>query len=48
MEGASSKFGGSPKSFQLMTVEEEWGGEGMRPSSPHPFFAQQIFRTQPR
>ncbi|KAM9081393.1 LOW QUALITY PROTEIN: Na(+)/H(+) exchange regulatory cofactor NHE-RF4 [Megaptera novaeangliae] len=43
--GASPEFGGSPKSFQLMTVEEESGGR-ICLSSPHPFFSQQIFRTQ--
>lgn len=44
--GASPEFGGSPKSFQLMTMEEESRGGRMCLSSPHPFFSQQIFRTQ--
>ncbi|XP_030620402.1 Na(+)/H(+) exchange regulatory cofactor NHE-RF4 isoform X1 [Delphinapterus leucas] len=44
--GASPEFGGSPKSFQLMTMEEESRGGRMCLSSPHPFFSQQTFRTQ--
>ena len=42
----SPEFGGSPKSFQLMTMEVESRGADCL-SSPHPFFAWQIFRTQP-
>lgn len=43
---ASPELGGSPKSFQLTTMEVEsrWGDCLL---SPHPFFAWQIFRTQP-